>query len=169
LSPKTLTNFYRRTIESILLSCIIAWYGNCTAFNRKAPQRVVQSAQSITGGKLPALQDTYSTRSHRKAKKIIEDYNHPSHCLFTPLPSRRRGQYRCIKAGTERHVDMFTLLISYVYTVFYTICCILPMPLGHRSSIYLYLHLHLHLSHLADALIQSDLQIAIPLPILLFI
>jgi hypothetical protein len=31
LSPKTLTNFYRCTIESILSGCIIAWYGNCTA------------------------------------------------------------------------------------------------------------------------------------------
>ena len=41
-------------------------------------------AQRITGGTLPALQDTYSTRCHRKAKKIIKDNNHPSHCLFTP-------------------------------------------------------------------------------------
>ncbi|XP_052373887.1 NACHT, LRR and PYD domains-containing protein 3-like isoform X17 [Oncorhynchus keta] len=32
----------------------------------------------------------------RKAIKIIKDNNHPSHCLFTPLSSRRRGQYRCI-------------------------------------------------------------------------
>ena len=31
LSPKTLTNFYRCTIESILLGCITAWYGNCTS------------------------------------------------------------------------------------------------------------------------------------------
>ncbi|XP_064880882.1 neurotrophin receptor-interacting factor homolog isoform X2 [Oncorhynchus nerka] len=44
-----------------------------------------------TGGKLPALQDTYTTRCHRKAIKIIKDNNHPSHCLFTPLSSRRRG------------------------------------------------------------------------------
>ena len=29
LAPKTLTIFYRCTIESILLSCITAWYGNC--------------------------------------------------------------------------------------------------------------------------------------------
>ena len=28
LSPKTLTNFYRCTIESILSGCITAWYGN---------------------------------------------------------------------------------------------------------------------------------------------
>ena len=32
----------------------------------------------------------------------------------------------------------------YVYAVFYTICCILPMLLGHRSSIYLYVHILIH-------------------------
>ncbi|KAM9571072.1 uncharacterized protein ACWYII_046330 isoform 1-T1 [Salvelinus alpinus] len=80
LSPKTLTNFYRCAIESILSGCITAWYSNCTAFNRKALQWVVRSAQRITSGKLPALHDTYSTRCHRKAKKIIKDINHPSHC-----------------------------------------------------------------------------------------
>ena len=101
LSPKTLTSFYRCTIKSILSGCITAWYGNCTALNCKALHRVVQSAQRITRGKLPALHGTYSTRCHKKDKKIIKDNNHLNYCLFTPLPSRRRGQYRCIKAGTE--------------------------------------------------------------------
>ena len=50
LSPKTMTNFYRCTIESILSDCITAWYDNCTAL------------------KLPALQETYSTRCQRKVK-----------------------------------------------------------------------------------------------------
>ena len=36
-----------------------------------------------------------------------------------------------------------TLLISYVYTVFYTIYCILPMPHGHHS-IYLFVHFFIH-------------------------
>jgi hypothetical protein len=67
LAPKTLTNFYRCTIESILSGCITAWYGNCTARNHRALQRVVCSAQHITRGKLSALQNTYSTRCHRKA------------------------------------------------------------------------------------------------------
>jgi hypothetical protein len=67
-------------------ACITVWYSNCTALNHKALQRVVRSAQCITGGKLPALQDTYNTQCHRKAKKI-KDNNHPSHCLFTPLSS----------------------------------------------------------------------------------
>ena len=109
LSPKTLTNFYRCTIESIQSGCINAWYGNCTTRNRKALQRVVRSAQRITGDKLPALQDTYGTRCHRNAKKIIKDINHPIHCLFTSLSSRRRGQYRCIKAGTEGLKNSFYL------------------------------------------------------------
>jgi hypothetical protein len=89
LAPKTLTNFYRCTIESILSGCITAWYSNCTARNRRTLQRVVRSAQRITGSKLPALQDTHSTRCHRKAKKIIKDNNHPSHYMFTLLSSRR--------------------------------------------------------------------------------
>ena len=36
-----------------------------------------------------------------------------------------------------------TLLISYVYTVFYTIYFV-PMLLGHRSSIYLHVHILIH-------------------------
>jgi hypothetical protein len=53
LAPLTLTKFYRCTIESILSGCITAWYGN-----HRALQRVVRSVQHITGGTLPALQDT---------------------------------------------------------------------------------------------------------------
>jgi hypothetical protein len=80
-------------------------------FNQSVSQSAVPtwSAQRITRGKLPALQDTYTTRCHRKAIEIIKDNNHPSHCLFTPLLSRRRGQYRCIKAGTERLKNSFYL------------------------------------------------------------
>ncbi|KAM9534624.1 uncharacterized protein ACWYII_039492 [Salvelinus alpinus] len=76
---RRLNTFYRCTIESILSGCITTWYGNCTARNRRPLQRVVRSAQRITGSKLPALQHTYSTRCHRKDKKIIKDINHPSH------------------------------------------------------------------------------------------
>ena len=75
-----LLNFYRYTIESILSGCITAWYGNCTAHNRRALQRVRWSAQRIPRG---TLQDTYSTQCHRKAKKIIKYINHLSHSLFT--------------------------------------------------------------------------------------
>ena len=87
----------------------VGLYYNCTALNRKALRRVLRSLQRITGGKLPVLQDTYTNRCYRKDIKIIKDNIHPSHCLFTPLSSRRRGQYRCIKAGTERLKNSFYL------------------------------------------------------------
>jgi hypothetical protein len=108
LAPNTPTNLYRCTILS---GCITAWYGTCTVRNRKDLQGVEHSGPSITGSKLPALQDTYSTRCHRKAKKMIKDNKHPSHCLFTLLSSKRRGQYRCIKAGTERLKNSFCLKV----------------------------------------------------------
>jgi hypothetical protein len=73
---------------------------------------MVWSAQRITGGKLLALQDTYNTQCHREAKKMIKGNNHPSHNLFTPLPSRRRGQYRCIKAGTDRFKNKAIRLLN---------------------------------------------------------
>jgi hypothetical protein len=82
----------------------IAWYGNCTVCNCKALQRVLRSAQHITGGTVPALQDNYSTLCHRKAKKIIKDLSHLSHSLLNLLPSRRWRQYRCITAGTEKQL-----------------------------------------------------------------
>ncbi|KAK6321348.1 hypothetical protein J4Q44_G00083240 [Coregonus suidteri] len=88
------------TIESILTGCITAWYGNCLASDRKALQRVVRTAQYITGAKLPAIQDLYTRRCQRKALKIVKDSSHPSHRLFSLLPHGKR--YRSAKSrGTE--------------------------------------------------------------------
>ena len=40
---------------------------------------------------------------------INEDVSHPSPGLFILLPSRRRRQYKCIKAGAERLKNSFYL------------------------------------------------------------
>ena len=47
-SAATLTNVYRYTIEIILSGCITAWYGSCSAQDRKELQNFVNVAQSIT-------------------------------------------------------------------------------------------------------------------------
>ena len=60
--PQILIRFYSCTIESILTGCITAWYGNCSASDCKALQRVVRTDQYITGAKLPAIQDLYTRR-----------------------------------------------------------------------------------------------------------
>ena len=67
-----LKRFYSCNIESILTGCVTAWYGNSSASDRKALQRVVSTAQYITGAKLPAIQDLYTRRCQRKALKIVK-------------------------------------------------------------------------------------------------
>ncbi len=105
LSPSILRSFYTCTVESILTSCITAWFGNSTAGNRKALQRVVRTAHHIVGGELPSLQDIYTRRCIRKARRIINDSSHPFHRLFSLLPSGRR--LRSIRSRTSRLRDSF--------------------------------------------------------------
>ncbi|KAK3551887.1 hypothetical protein QTP70_031649, partial [Hemibagrus guttatus] len=87
LPPLILTMFYRGTIESILNSCITAWFGNCTVSDRKTLQQILRTAEKIIGVSLPSITDIYTTRCIRKANSIVADPTHPSHTLFTLLPS----------------------------------------------------------------------------------
>ena len=85
--------------------CIAAWYGNCSASDRKALQRVVRTAQYITVAKLPVIQDLYTRRCQRKALKIVKDPSHTSHGLFSLLPHGMR--YRSAKSRTKRLLNSF--------------------------------------------------------------
>ncbi len=100
MSPSILRSFYTGTVESILTGCITAWFGNSTAGNRKALQRIVRTARHIIGGELPSLQDIYTRRCIRKAWRIIKDSSHPSHSLLSLLPSGRR--LHSIQSHTSR-------------------------------------------------------------------
>uniref|UniRef100_A0A3P9KN81 Reverse transcriptase domain-containing protein n=1 Tax=Oryzias latipes TaxID=8090 RepID=A0A3P9KN81_ORYLA len=105
-SPAIMTTFYRGIIESILSSCITVWGGSCTHSNRKALQRIVNTARRIIGTPLLSLQDLYTTRLTRKALTIIKDAHHPAHNLFSLLPSGRR--YRSLCSRTTRLRNSFT-------------------------------------------------------------
>ncbi len=102
---RILRSFYTCTVESILTGCITAWFGNSTAGNRRALQRVVRTARHIVGGELPSLQDIYTRWCTRKALRIIKDSSHPSHRLLSLLPSGRR--FRSIRSRTSRLRDSF--------------------------------------------------------------
>ena len=106
MGPEILKRFYSCNIESILTGCITVWYGNCSASDRKALQRVVRTAQYITGAN-PAIQDLYTRRCQRKALKIVKDSSHPSHRLFSLLPHGKR--YRSAKSRTKRLLNSFYL------------------------------------------------------------
>ncbi len=118
MSPSILRSFYTCTVESILTGCITAWFGNSTAGNRKALQRVVRTARHIVGGELPSLQDIYTRRCIRKARRITNDSSHhPSHRLFSLLLSGRR--LRSIRSRTSRLRDSFIKLFFLIIIVFF--------------------------------------------------
>jgi hypothetical protein len=82
-------------------------YDNSDADDRKALQRFVSSAESTNRCTPPALEHTYNTRCRRKAKKIIKDLSHTSHCPFSLLPLLRRMHYRSIMAKAVRLAKSF--------------------------------------------------------------
>ena len=87
-----LKKLYSCTIESILTSCINAWFCNCSASDLKARQMIVHMAAYITGAKLPAIPVLYTRRCQRKALKTVNDSSHPSHRLFSLLLHGKQGQ-----------------------------------------------------------------------------
>ena len=90
MGPNVLRAFYRGTTESILTGCFTAWYGGCTDLNRKALQRVVKTAERISGCNLPPIQVLFDERCVSKARGIIKDKTHPNHSLFRMLPHGKR-------------------------------------------------------------------------------
>ncbi len=76
----------------------LTWSAHTDAVLKKAHQRFFflrrlrkfGTARHIVGGELPSLQDIYTRRCTRKARRIIKDSSHPSHRLLSLLPSGRR-------------------------------------------------------------------------------
>jgi hypothetical protein len=105
LSPKILVNFYRCTVESILTNCATVWFGVYSVADWKALQRVVKTAQHITGAQLPAIIDLKHKRCLCRVRGIIRDPSRPCHKLFALLPSGR--QYRSLHSHTSSLKNSF--------------------------------------------------------------
>jgi len=61
MSTGWLMNFSRGTIENFLLGGVTG-YGNTTAQERKAIQRVVKAAEKIIGCALPSIEEIFRSR-----------------------------------------------------------------------------------------------------------
>jgi gmma-aminobutyric acid receptor subunit gamma len=74
---------------AIFTGRITTWYGNGLASDNKVLQRVVRTAQYVTGAKHPAMQDLYTRRCQRKAlKTFVKDSNQVTDCsLCYPMAS----------------------------------------------------------------------------------
>ncbi|KAF7650741.1 hypothetical protein LDENG_00121410 [Lucifuga dentata] len=100
LNVQLLVTFYRASIESILAYCITVCYAGCTAADKKALQRVINTAQKVIGCPLPSLEEVANTRYLSRGLAIIKDCSHSGHHLFDLLPSGWR--YRSLKSQTNR-------------------------------------------------------------------
>ncbi|KAK3563854.1 hypothetical protein QTP86_002724 [Hemibagrus guttatus] len=107
LPSKMLKTFYTCTIESILTGSITAWFGNSTKQDRRALQRVLQSAKRTIRAELPDLETIYNKQCWPKARKIMKDPSHPNNSLFSLLRSGKR--FHSLKANTERMKRSFFL------------------------------------------------------------
>eukprot|EP00064_Thunnus_orientalis_P011277 superscaffoldBa00001612_g11307 len=81
LNTSVLAAFYRCVVESTLTFSITTWYGNCSAADRKALQRV-----EITRSSLPSIVDIYISRCRSSASRIMGDPTHRAHGVFYPPP-----------------------------------------------------------------------------------
>lgn len=102
LNSSVLAAFYRCVAESTLTLSITSWYGNCSAADRTALQRVVRTrrTQKITRTSFSSIKDIYTSTCTSSAAHIMKDPTHPAHGLFDPLPSGKR--LRSIKSRTTR-------------------------------------------------------------------
>eukprot|EP00061_Rhincodon_typus_P012800 g38757.t1 len=87
---RTLTNFYRCTIESILSEFIMAWYDNCSAQDHKKLQKVVNTAQTMAQANLLSIDSICTSHCLRKAANFIKHPSQPGYNLFQLLLSGRR-------------------------------------------------------------------------------
>ena len=94
LGPQILKRLYSCTIESILTGCITAWYGNCSAPDRKALQSVVST-------------DPVHHRGQASCHPgpLYQDSSHPSHRLFSLLLHGKR--YWSAKSRSMRLLNSF--------------------------------------------------------------
>ncbi|KAK3525679.1 hypothetical protein QTP70_004898 [Hemibagrus guttatus] len=90
ITQRLLVSFYQCSIKSLLTYCICVWYTICTVAQRKALQRVINTAQKIIGCPLLTLEELHSSRCLKKTQNIIKDTSQPGHYQFELLPSGRR-------------------------------------------------------------------------------
>ncbi len=105
LPQELLIQFYSAIIESVLCSSITVWFGSATKRDIRRLQRTVRTAKRIIGAPLPSLQELYTSRVRKRAKKVTLNPSHPAHSLFELLPSGRR--YRSLSIKTARYKNSF--------------------------------------------------------------
>ncbi len=102
VSSEMMTLFYRSFIESVLIFCIIAWYGNLTVANKNRLGSLINVASKISGRRQAHLIDLYKRQVIKKATSIQECLDHPLQTEFELLPTGRRLRVPLIRTNRYR-------------------------------------------------------------------
>ena len=105
ISKKTMIQFYRAIVESVLTFSMTVWYGAVSHRDRARLNKIVSTASKIIGSELPSLDCLYHQRVLRRGSQLIADQTHPANKLFQKLPSGRR--FRSIRTKTSRFSSSF--------------------------------------------------------------
>ncbi len=82
LPQELLKQFYSAIFESVLCSSITVWFGSDTKTDIRRLQRTFRTAERIIGAPLPSLQELYTSRVRKRAKKVPLDPSDPAHCCL---------------------------------------------------------------------------------------
>lgn len=93
MSPMTLTNIYRCTVESVLSGCITAWFWNSSVQDHEKLKRVVDVAQSISQ---TLLTPSGPWKSSQRNQSLVPPW------LFLILPVPIWQKISSLKACTTR-------------------------------------------------------------------
>ncbi len=83
-------------------------------------QQTVRTAEMIISASLPSLQELYTSRVRKGAKKITLDPSHPAYSLFELLPSGRHYRALSTRTATHKnspppgHIDPMTAVVQRV-------------------------------------------------------
>ena len=111
--------FYTTIIESILTSSITIWYAAATAKDKSRLQRIIRTAEKVIGCILP------TSRTLRRARKIVADSSHPGHSgrrlaplylLFIPLYLSPQKLFRPFRCWPLQQGQGFTLTLMILIT-----------------------------------------------------
>lgn len=98
-----LLQVHHRVSDHKLHHCVALWLH--LGEQEAALQRIIKTAQRITGTQLPSLEEIHQARCSCRAEKKIKDPTHPGYKLLTPLPSGRC--YRTLFALETRLTNSF--------------------------------------------------------------
>lgn len=82
LAPFYPEHLFKATLESELITCISIWFGSCRVPGKKSLERLVRTAERVSGSSHPLMLDVAQSCCFSRHHNIIKDSAHSHHGLL---------------------------------------------------------------------------------------